>query len=228
MGHHLWGAEDRPRQAARVQGQRRDEADRRIRPDLQAAQGDVCAGEGVVRECETVVDRAVEWWTRDARLRARNHRHRLASGDGPRSLDRQPAPARFDERARSARRPEISPGRRRRLYRPGARLSLRGARQQSDRRRDDARASAWRRSRSCRLSQPAAGAAAPQDPAQRPRRRDEGRQERRDREGRRRRTGGRRQEPDVRSRAGIGRPEAELGNRGAGQNPRETRAARLH
>ena len=65
---------------------------------------------------------------RDADVRARDHRHRLAAGDGARPVDRQPARDGLDRRARSARRPEVAARRRRRLHRPRARQRLRRAR----------------------------------------------------------------------------------------------------
>ena len=108
----------------------------------------------------------------------------IATGSRPATVpglvDRQPARDGFDGRARSARHPEVAARRRRRLHRPRARLGLRRARHEGHGRRDDAGAAARRRSRSGRRSsRRRLETDAAQDPAQRARRRDEGRQERR-------------------------------------------------
>ena len=77
-------------------------------------------------------------------VRLCDDRHGLASGDGPRAVDRQPARDGFDGRARAARHPQVAAGRRRRLHRPGTGQRLCRGRHEGHRGRDDRGAAAGR------------------------------------------------------------------------------------
>ena len=109
---------------------------------------DYIQGTGGVPRCDVARHHQGRRRDVDARVRARDHRDRLASSDGARPLDRQPARDGFDRGARDARYPEIAARRRRRLYRPRARQRLRRARLEGHGRRDDRRPAARRRPRS--------------------------------------------------------------------------------
>ena len=122
-------AEDRRRQGPRVQEQGRVAADRRRRAGREAAEDQLHPGDrGVPRSDVARRSRSTTGGDRDADVRARDHRHRLAAGDGAGPLDRQPARDGLDRGAGPAGRAEVAAGRRRRLHRPRARDRLRGAR----------------------------------------------------------------------------------------------------
>ena len=95
----------------------------------EAAQDQLHPGHGVVPRRAHARDRRASDGTKEhADVRARDHRHRLAPGDGAGPVDRQPARDGLDRRARAARHPEVAARRRRRLHRPRARQRLRRAR----------------------------------------------------------------------------------------------------
>ena len=156
-----WGvdvrrAADRPRQAARLQEPGRREADQRHRPGGQArARSRYVQGRATIAEPTTlsVTDGG------GRRRRSSVDYVILATGSQPTRIpgpvDRQPARARLDRRARPARDSQDAARHRRRLHRPGARLGLRRARHQGVGRRDDARPAARRRSRSGAAARPA-------------------------------------------------------------------------
>ena len=142
-------AEDRPRQAARVQGQGRHEADRRRRPGREAAQDRRTSRARRRSSTRSTLD--IEPTDGGTRARSTFEHAIIATGSRPATvpglLDRQPARDGLDRRARPARHPEVAARRRRRLHRPRAGHGLRRARHEGHGRRDDRRPAARRRSR---------------------------------------------------------------------------------
>ena len=147
----------------------------------------------------------------------------LVSDEDSRAVDRQPAGARLDRRARPAGDSQDAAGRRRRLHRPGARLGLRRARHQGVGRRDDAGPAARRRPRPGQAAGPAHREDVRQGDAVDQGHRHGRRQERHRRDLRGR---GRAGVGDLRLRAGLDRPPAELEDAGPGEDQGQGRTPR--
>ena len=154
LGHHVRRADDRSRQAARVQGQRRQAADERHRACWPRAGR--CSTSRASRRARRRAHAA-----REARRRAAKRRSSSSTRSSPparcRPCRRRSTPGDDDPRVMDSTAaldlpdiPKIAARRRRRLHRPRARLGLRGARQRRHRRRDDGRPAARRRPRSRR------------------------------------------------------------------------------
>ena len=118
LRHRLRHAEDRPRQAARVQGQGRRPAHQGPGRHGQAAQGAHGAGHGEVRFAERTRNRG-RGRHAAAALRALHHRRRFAAGEAAGLPLGRHARHGFDRRAGAGRNPEDAARRRRRHHRPG-------------------------------------------------------------------------------------------------------------
>ena len=212
LGRRVRRADDRSRQAPRLQEEGRRAADRR-----RSARSRSCGRSTTSRARPRSATRARSRsrvrvsGAGSADLRARDHRHRLASGDGAGLSHRQPARDGLDRRARSAGHPEVAARRRRRLHRARARQRLRRARHEGHGRRDDRRPAARRRSRSRQHPREAHRGDLRGGAAEHEGRRDQGTARTARGHVRRRRAAARCGEgAHVRSRARLDRPPAEL------------------
>ena len=150
-GDRVRRAEDRSRQAARLQGQRRQEVTSGTGQLVKHPQGAAtCRGCAEIVDAHNLRVKLIAGGEEQRAVRARHPRDRIDAGDSADAEGGRPARDGLDRGARSARHPEVAARRRRRLHRPRARHRLRRARQRRHGRRDDAGAAARRRSRSRR------------------------------------------------------------------------------
>jgi len=225
VGDRLRRAGDRSRQAARLQEQRRQEEHERDRAARQDPQGALPAGPRRDRRRAQPAGDAGRRGRGAGPVRARHPRDRIDTGDSADAEGGRPARDGFDRGARSAGHPEIAARGRRRLHRPGARLGLRRSRQCGHGGRDDGGAAAWRRSRSRRCPRQARRADDEERAA-----RDQSREGDAGSGGRSRHPRGqcRPERAGLRSRAGVGRPPAQLEDSWPREDARPGRSARLH
>ncbi len=146
LGRAVRQAGHRSRQAARLEGERGRQDDRRPRQPQQAAQGELRAGPRPLQRSGHAAGER-RGWPAERELRPRGHRHRVAAGADSVAVAGQRADDGLHHRPGAARRAALAAGDRRRLHRPGARLGVCRARLRGHRGGDAAGAPARRRPR---------------------------------------------------------------------------------